>query len=204
MAGTLTLDFDPVRDALFDWINQSLNKTGINGSTGAVETLAENSPQAVPIFRAETNYTRPNRSFIEYKFLTGLLAIGNYDELVFDGAQDKYKLLGRREFVISVTAIGDKSQECIAQVQQGLDSPLICQGLKAAGLSVRDNNTVADATVFQEEDHEQRQVLDVRFGITLENFDLVDGLEVIENVQLRNKIVDPNAAGPYTVTISKP
>lgn len=204
MAGSLTIDFEPVRVALYDWIDKSINRQSFNTTTQQIVTFNENSNEAVPIFRAQTNYTRPNRSFVEYKFLTGLLGVGQVDELVFDSAQDKFKLLGRREFSVSVTAIGDKAPECVAQIQQGLDSPLICSGLRAAGLSVRDSNTVADATVFQEEDHEERSILDVRFGITLENFDIVDGLERIENVQLRNKIVDPAAAGPYDVTISKP
>ena len=214
MAGNITLNFEPVRDALFDWINKSINKASFNATTQDIETIAEGSTDAIPIHRAETNYVRPNRPFVEYKFLTGLLGIGQVDELVFDEAQDKFKLLGRREFTVSVTAIGKLNednevirpdvQECIAQIQQGLDSPVICQGLRAAGLAVRDANTVADATVFQEEADEPRNVLDVRFGITLENFDIVDGLERIENVQLRNKIVDPAAAGPYTVTIAKP
>jgi len=195
VAGKITVDFDPIRDALFDWLNNSVNKLP-NG-----DLIPENSSDAIPIMRAESNYTRPDRGFLEYKFLTGLIGIGMKDELVFDEGADSFKLLGRRDFTITVTAFGEGSQECISQVQLGLSDPNICAILRAAGLAVRDKNTINDATVFQEEDHEQRQVMDVRFGICLEHLVVLD---FIENVEIKNKIVDPAAGGPYTVTISKP
>lgn len=204
MAGTLTIDFEPVRNALWDWLNVSINRNGFDAINQVPTTFPENDSNAVPIFRAETNYTRPNRSFVEYKFLTSLLALGLKDELLYDEPQDKFYLRGHREFVVQVTAIGEKSQECIAQIQANLSNPFAQEILGAACLSVREQNTINDATVFQEEDHEERSILDVRFGLLLENYDIVEGLPPIDNVQLKNKIVDPAASGAFTVTISKP
>lgn len=204
MAGNITLDFDPIRDAIWDWINKSINKSGFNNATYEITTYAENSTNAIPIRRAESNSVRPSGGFVEYKFLTGLLKIGLADELLWDSNTLKWKLRGIREFTISVTAFGDKSREVIALIQQGLSSPFIISTLRSVGLAVKEENTVSDATAFLEEDHEERSVLDVRFGLCLENTDIVSDLSAIESVELKNKIVDPNAAGPYTVTISEP
>ena len=206
MGGVIGIDFEPIRCALFDWINCSIN-TLASGSL-----IDENHKDATKIFRAETNYVAPERddnsednfNYVEYKFLTGLIPIGQHDELKFDTAQDKWKLIGRREFTITVTAIGDQSQEYIAQIEMGLGAPNICDKLRAAGISIIEKNPIADATVFQEEDHELRSVLDVRFRTALENFDIVSGLSSIDRVILQNKIVDPEADSPYTVTITKP
>lgn len=192
----ITIDFTPVRNGLFDWINKSVN--GLTIASGQQGDIIVKGAEQSSV-RSSDSQGSP-KGFIEYKFLTGLLAVGLKDELRFDQAQDKFFLYGVREFAVQVDAVGEKSVECIAQVQQGLSSPIICDVLRAAGLSVIDDNTVADATLFLETEHEPRAVLDVRFGMALQNFDIVEGLDIIESVGIENAIYSTQ----LDVTINKP
>ena len=187
----ITLDFDPVRNALFDWINRAVNGPSVQpGVSGPI-----------PIKRSEQGSPRKGKEgFIEYKFLTALQAVGRNDELRFDSTLDKFFLYGRREFSVRVDAIGEKSLECIVQVQQSLSGPVACQQLDSAGISVVTDNAIVDATDFLETEHEPRHMLDVRFAMALQNFDLVDGLDTIETVGLENQIFSE----PLNLTISKP
>lgn len=186
----ITIDFDPARNAIFDWINRAVNgptvEPGVSGK--------------IPVQRAEQGSPRQGLAFIEYKLLSSLTAIGREDELRYDEALDKFFLYGRREFSVQIDAIGEKSLECIVQVQQSLSGPIACQQLNSAGLSVVEDNSIVDATEFLETEHEPRHILDVRFAMALQNYDLVDGLDTIESVGLENQIFSE----PLNVTISKP
>ena len=55
------VDFDPIRDTIFDWINQALN----NGAD-------EDAEGVIPIIRADEDGVRPGegQTFVEYKVLT--------------------------------------------------------------------------------------------------------------------------------------
>lgn len=186
----ITLDFDPIRDALFDWIH-----TAVNGS------LSENDANSIPVRRAEEgSVAEDGEAYIEYKFLTGLIAVGLKDELRYDKDQDKFFLFGRREFSVQVEAFGDKAPECVAQIQQGLSAPNICEILRNAGIAVIDDNVISDATLFLETEYEPRALLDVRMSTALQNFDIVDGLGTIDSVGLVNEIYST----PLEVTINKP
>jgi len=161
----ITVNFDPIRDAIYDWLNLALNQGAVEGD--------ENS---VPIMRAEGDSIQPDvDSFVEYKFLTGLVKLGLNDEILpkLDGNGDPtpdalFVQKGQRQFTISITAFGQKAPECIAQIQSSLSSPAECEILRAAGLAVRSDEAITDASIFQETKFEGRAVLDVIFGITFE------------------------------------
>jgi len=187
---SLTIDFEPQRAAIFDAIHRAINGT-----------LAENDKNATPIQRAEAGIVRPaGVGYVEYKMLTGLLARGLKDELRYDSDLDKFYLYGVREFVTRIEAFGEKAGECTAQIQLGFSSPVICEILRAADLSVIDDNTITDATLFLETEHEPRSILDVRMATALKDLDIVDGLSSIESVGLENQIYST----PLEVILIKP
>lgn len=194
--GQITLNFDPIRDAIFDWLHASLNGT-----------LEEGDANEIPVIRSEDNQVRPKTGFVEYKFLTSFLKIGR-DEVIYDEDNTTFKVRGQREFVVTINVISskdpdqpsyNKAAEWAAEIMGSVDRPSICDILVAAGLSVRDDDAFTDASVFLDTDHEERQVLDFRFGIALEK---VDAVTTIDSVQLKNQLIDPNAADEYTVTIN--
>ena len=200
--GTITVNLEPFSIAVYDWIHAAIN-------TG----LQEDDANAIPIIRSEDNGTRPgDRTFVEYKIPTSLLKLGQKDELIFDSTADAFKLRGQREMLVSVNVIRDlkgatedseepRPADVIAQLQQSLDLPEICDILRAAEMSVREENTITDASVFLETDYEDRQVMDVRFGISLEK---VSTVSRIESVEVKNKLVDPLASNAWTFIVTKP
>lgn len=190
----INIDFEPVKVAIFDWLHTALN--------GA---LAEGAAGAIPVLRAEQNSTRPHdQLYVEYKFLTSFLKINPIDDLVWDEANSQFKLVGQREFVVSCHFIGEGAAECAAGAQMALSAPNICQIFRGNGMAVRNDRAINDTTQYLEEAFEPRAVLDVRFGLTLENLSIVSDLGTIESVELKNKIIDATAGGPFTVVITKP
>lgn len=168
----ITVDFEPIRETLFDWLNQALNQGAEEGAEGTI-----------PILRAEGDSVRPEegQGFVDYKFLTGLVKAGMADELLpVEGNPDQSILRGQRNFTVSVTAYGPKAAECIAQIQQSLSSPIECDILRAGGLAVREDNNVSDASVLLETSFEERVVLDVIFGIALEGIVDPGRIEIVE------------------------
>jgi hypothetical protein len=168
----VTVDFEPIKVAIYDWLNQALND-----GDDTTET-------AIPIIRAEDNSVRPQEGelFVEFKFLTGLVKIGVNDEKVpVSGQPTMFTLRGQRQITVSVTVFGENSAACMAQIQQSLSSPIECAILRAAGLAVRQDDAISDASVFLETSFENRSVLDVIFGLTLEK--TVD-LGTIESTEL--------------------
>lgn len=185
--GQVSVNFDPIRNAIFDWLH-----TAVNGS------LVEGDANAIPVIRAEDNELRPTSGFIEYKFLTSFNKVGR-DEVFYNSTENSFSVRGQREFVISVNIIGDKSAECAAEILGSTDRPSICTILSNAGISIRDDDSFSNVSVFQETDHEQRHVIDFRLGTALER---LDAIEVIESVELKNKTINQNADDEYTVVIS--
>lgn len=180
-------DFEPIKTTIWDWLNQAIN----NGA-------AENADGTTRIIRAEEDGVRPTPGelFVEYKFLTGLVKIGMADEKIpKPNPATGFTLRGQRQFTVSIKAFGDNSAGCLATVQQSLSSPVECSILRAGGLAVRDDEVITDATVFQETDFEERAVLDVVFGVTLEK-DIDPG--TIESVE-----VTANIPGGKKSTIDK-
>ena len=170
-------DFEPLKVAIFDWLNQAVNAG-----------VAEGADNTTPILRAEDDSVRPQEGvlFIEYKFLTGLVKVGNIDEKFSkDGDPTKFILRGQRNITVSVTCFGTNAAGCMAQIQQSLSSPVECSILRSAGLSVRDDSAIADSSVFLETRFEERAVLDVIFGFTLES-EIEPGL--IESVEVTSKL----------------
>ena len=170
-------DFEPLKVAIFDWLNQAVN-------AGA----AEGADNTTPILRAEDDSVRPQEGvlFIEYKFLTGLVKVGNIDEKFSkDGDPTKFILRGQRNITVSVTCFGTNAAGCMAQIQQSLSSPVECSILRSAGLSVRDDSAIADSSVFLETRFEERAVLDVIFGFTLETE--ID-LGTIESAEITSRL----------------
>ena len=162
------IDFEPIKVTLYDWLNSAVNSGD------------DTTDDAVPIIRAEAEGDGPRpdegKLFIEYKFLTGLVKIGGKDELkpkldsggnpTPDGV---FLLRGQRSVTVSVTCFGENAAGCMAVIQQSLSSPVECSILRAGGLAVRNDEAIADATVFQETNFEERATLDVVFGFTLES-----------------------------------
>ena len=170
-------DFEPLKVAIFDWLNQAVNAGAAEGAEGTT-----------PILRAEDDGMRPQEGvlFIEYKFLTGLVKVGMADEKVPQGTDPtKFILRGQRNITVSVTCFGTNAAGCMAQIQQSLSSPLECSILRSAGMSVRDDSAIADSSVFLETRFEERAVLDVIFGFTLES-EIEPGL--IESVEVTSKL----------------
>ena len=171
---SVSISLEPIRVALFDWLHASVN------SDGAGLTLAEGDANAIPVIRAEDDQVRPNRLFIEYKFLTGFNKIGERDQLRYSESDGSFKLKGEREFTVTVNIVGVNAADCAAQIVSCMESPAICDGLRSAGLATRNQLTVADASVFQETDFEERAVLDVVFGVALEKLDPVTFIELVK------------------------
>lgn len=182
----ITVDFEPIRETLWNWLNQAVNQ-------GA----AENSSGAFKILRAESDIIRPqNELFFEFKFLTGLVKVGVKDELLPKaGDPDLFILRGQRNITIQITAIGPKADEGIAQIQQSLSSPVECSIIRAGGLAVRNDEAITDASIFQETSFEERAILDVIFGIALEGEVDPGRIEIIE--------IDSNLPGGKKSTIDK-
>jgi len=185
MAAVAKLNFDPIRDALYDWIYAS-----INGS------LAEDADGVIQVIRAEDDEVRPSEGFVEYKFLTSFIKLGR-DELRWDSDLSSFFIKGQREFTVSINVVGEKSHECAAEIIMGLESPTIRDVLCAAGLAFRGQESFQDVSQFLETDHEERQVLDFRFGVTLEKLDAVT---TIDSVELTNKLGGLDTE--FTVTIN--
>ena len=183
--GTL---YEDLKVAVFDWLHNALNfQNNV--------LLEENSPDAVPIFRAESDAIRPERLFVEFKFLTGLNKIGTRDELL-NAAGNTFKIRGQREITVSVNVIGVDAPIYAALIEQSLESPRIQDILRSAGLAPRVHENIADQSVFQETSFEERAVLDVIFGLSLE---LADAITYIESVEIKSdlpggttQIVDTN------------
>lgn len=184
------VDFEPIRNALFDWLNESINGGAAEGSSGTI-----------PILRAETNGANEDpvrpawpKRFVEYKFLTGLTKIGSLDELIV-GSGGECRLRHQRQFTVSVSAFGESASGIIAAVQNGFRLPAVCSVLDAAGLSVRNDESFSDNTVFLETSFEERAVYDVIFGIALETPVDVGQIETVE--------VTSNNPGGKVSTIDK-
>lgn len=175
--GTL---FEDIRIALFNWLHLS-----INYDYDADELIPENDENAIPIFRADQDYLRPDgKLYVEYKFLTGLSKLGVNDELL-NAPGNTFLLRGQREFTVTVNVLGNDAPEIAALIQQKLDSPVVHDQLRAAGLAVRNHETIADQTVFLETSDEDRAVIDVVFGIVL---DLADAVTYIEQIELNSNL----------------
>lgn len=173
--GTL---FKDIQNAIFDLIHTAVN-TQEDGTL-----LDENDADAVKILKAKTGAIKPDSTYIEFDFLTGMLKKGHQDELLFDEENDSFKLTGQREFSVTVSAFGESANEMIALVQQSLDSPVSTDILRSTGLAIRSSETVADKDTFLETSFEQRAVLDIRFGIVLELLDAVSRIEHVEITDL--------------------
>jgi hypothetical protein len=188
----IQVDFEPIRVAIYDWLNQAVNQGN------------DTAPNATPIFRAEQDTIRPKNGvlYIEYKFLTGLVKIGTNDELLpkLDGNgaptnDNIFILKGQRNITVSVNAYGENSAGCMAQIQQSLSSPVECSILRAACLAVRNDESFTDVSAMLETKVEERQAFDVVFGFTLETE--VDAGK-IESVEVENTL-----PGGKTVIIDK-
>lgn len=167
----ITVDFEPIRVTIFDWLNSAVNQGAAEGAVGTI-----------PIIRAEDDSIRPTegQGFVEYKFLTGLVKTGMADELISTANPDESILRGQRNFTISVTAYGAKAAECTAQIQQSLSSPIECAILRAGDLAVRSDESISDASIFQETRFEEKSVLDVIFGMALEGIVNPGRIEIVE------------------------
>lgn len=168
------VNFEPLKVALFDWLHAAVN-TQSNGTV-----LPEGHHQAIPVIRAEDDQIRPDGPFIEYKFLTGLSRLGTGDEMSFNNTDDTFIAKGQREITVSVNVLGTGAQEILATLQNSLSLVSINDGLRAAGLSVRQYEAIADVSVFQETKFEERAVLDVIFGLVLTTPDTVGRIESVE------------------------
>jgi len=175
---SLTIDFDPVRNALFDWLNRAVNGPSVQpGVSGPIS-----------VQRTEQGSPRSSSVFVEYKFVTALESINRQDELRFNEDTEKFFLYGRREFTVQVDTIGEKSLECITQIDQSTSVPQICEQLSAAGLGIIRKEPILNANEFLETEHEERHIMDVRFSMALQNFEIVDGLGTIGAVGLENRV----------------
>jgi len=171
--------FELINDAIFNWLHTALN------TQADASVLDENNPDAVPVFEAQSDVVRPDgRLYCEWDFLSGITKIGSIDELV-NATANTYKLRGQREFSISVNFVGAGANEAAALCQQSLDSPVVNDLLRAVGLAVRGNETIADQTTFLETSFEERAILDVNLGLTLE---LVDSVKSIESVEVTSNL----------------
>jgi hypothetical protein len=173
--------FENIETAMFDSLHSAINQQ----PDGSV--LPENDKNAVPVFSAQADVIRPQRSYVEFDFLTTFVKLGTADELKWDATLGKFKLVGQREFTMTVNIIGDGAYEYAALVQQSFDSPTIVDLLRGKSLVVRSSETIADRSVFLETKFEPRAVVDIRFGLCLE---LVDTVQWIEFVELVNKLSD--------------
>ena len=187
MAGAITVDFEPLKVAVFDWLNLAINAGVPEGTAGTL-----------PILRTEYDGPRPDGPFVEYKFPDTLIKHGMADEMVpKDGDPTLYKLRGQRSIVISINIISTNPSEILAQIQQSLSAPAECAILRAAGLSVFNDEAFSSATVFQETVHEDRAVLDVTFGYCLER-DVAPGL--LETMQISGELGGAAEGGTLETT----
>ena len=169
--GTLITD---ISDAIYDWLNVSLN----GRPDGTV--LADTDPDWTPVRLSRQGGPRPSVSFAEFDFLTGFVKRGAYDELVFDEDLNKFKLTGEREVNVTVNFIGADSAEMAAVAQQSLDSPDISDILRAVGLTARRADAISNRNAFLETMFEDRNILDVQFGLRLDLVTAVSNIELVE------------------------
>ncbi len=191
----MTPTFEQLRVAIFDWLHQSLNSQSFD-LAGVPTVLPEGDENAVPVLRSEDDAIRPERLFVEFKLLTGLRKVGAIDELQYRATGDKFVSKGQREITVSINIVGEGAQECMAKIQNSLNLSYNQQLLRAAGLSVRQDEAVADTSVFQETNYEERAVFDVIFGVAVETDDPVSRIEDVE--------LESNLAGGQTIIVSSP
>ncbi len=172
-------------------------KEAMNEYREAIQKWLSDTTDLVVVF-GERSDPQPDKPYISFKFLTGLIKVGSQDEFVAAVkaqtgppavAEKPAHVVHQRNITVSITAIGrynddpdkyDRASDILAQVQNSLGLPTTVQIFRAAGLALRQDDTISDISVLLDTETESRAVFDIIFGVALTTEDDPGFIDTVE------------------------
>ena len=182
----MSVKFETVRDALYDWAHDVINDNDI------------------PIIFMRPNERRPSNfedpqvtpEMITLNFTGPLNKIGS-DSLQFNSGTT-YDIVGQRTANISVMSYGPNAEQLMISLQNSLEKPTVLAGLRANGIAIWNEPNILDLSAELDAGFENRAGMDLLLGI---GSSIVDDVGIIESIESTGSFNDGDVVQQIDISV---